>query len=467
MSSQTSIDSTASRSEKSLFRRFWSGESDIQLARDAFSGLATTSVPTRFFQIGIMFILFESLFETAYHSLAFTPFSTRTFIGIHLWPSQMWFIFAGTLIAAANLVKNRFRLNKRIFFNALPMFIVLAVYTIWTFIGIANGNAAAIDLFREMVFAGLSLPAVIYLAQFVKVEDLFDSFLKTSLVVYPLAGINAFLYSFIPLGPSIQLGFLILGSFAYSYYLFKAIKNTGYLIPALLMITPALLMFSKPMLALMFALPPAIAVVSTIITRKQLKYSISKRGLKLISITFVLLIIAVIGAWYLNILLDGRIEYLIRVNFLKERLDESGSVYSGDLSGGRMIIWGNALKLWAESPIIGNGLGTAVPIRNEFIAQIHNYYLQALMDTGLLGTITLVVCWGMWYKRVFKTLATYTWDKEKTIYASLLAYIIAFFIYAIYGLPMVYLAASHFFWICIGLLTVFRPSETKEEEPAV
>jgi O-antigen ligase len=129
-----------------------------------------------------------------------------------------------------------------------------------------------------------------------------------------------------------------------------------------------------------------------------------------------------------------------------------------------MIIWGNALELWAQSPIIGNGLGTAVPIRNEFIAQIHNYYLQALMDTGLLGTITLVVCWWLWYKRVFKTLATYAWDKEKTIYASLLAYIISFFIYAIYGLPMVYLAASHFFWICIGLLTVFRPKDPKVED---
>ena len=463
MNSEASADPSVSSSTKSVFRRFWSGEKDIDVAIEAFAGLATTSVPTRFFQIGFMFILFESLFETAYHSLAFTPFSTRTFIGIHLWPSQIWFIFVGTLIAAANLTKNSYRLNKRIFFNALPMFIVLAVYTIWTFIGITNGNAAAIDLFREMVFAGLSLPAVIYLAQFVKVEDLFDSFLKTSLVVYPLAGVNAFLYQFIPLGPTVQLGFLILGSFAYSYYLFRAIKNTGYLIPAFLMIIPALLMFSKPMLALMFALPPAIAVISTLITRKQLKYSISKRGLKLISITFVLLIVAIAGAWYLNIVLDGRIEYLIRVNFLKERLDESGGVYSGDLSGGRMIIWGNALKLWAESPIIGNGLGTPVPIRKEFIAQIHNYYLQALMDTGLAGTITLVVCWWLWYKRVFKTLATYAWDKEKTIYASLLAYIIAFFIYAIYGLPMIYLAASHFFWIAIGLLTVFKPKASEAD----
>lgn len=462
MISQSTVESSDLTSRKSILSRFWADSSDIEIAREAFAGLAATSVPTRFFQIGVMFILFESLFETAYHSLAFTPFSTRTFIGIHLWPSQMWFIFAGTLIASANIVKNRFRLNKRIFFNALPMFVVLAVYTIWTFIGIANGNAAAIDLFREMVFAGLSLPAIVYLAQFVQVKDLFDTFLKTSLILYPIAGINAFLITFIPFGPGIQLGFLILGSFAYSFYLFKAIKNTGYLIPALLMITPALLMFSKPILALMFALPPAIAVVSTLITRKQLKYSISKRGLKLISITFVLLIFAIIGAWYLNILLDGRIEYLIRVNFLKERLDESGSVYSGDLSGGRMIIWGNALKLWAESPIIGNGMGTAVPIRSEFIAQIHNYYLQALMDTGLIGILALVVSWGMWYKRVFKTLATYTWDKEKTIYASLLAYVIAMFIYALYGLPMVHLGASHFFWVCIGLLTVFKPQESTE-----
>lgn len=441
----------------------WKTGKDIDLARQTFAWLSDTHVPTVFFKVGFILILLELLFETAYHSLAFTPFTTRRFIGVHLWPSQMWFLFLGTAIAVVNLAKNRFTLNRRIFMNAMPMFVVLGVYTIWTFYGIARGNAAAIDLFREMVFAGLSLPAVVYLAQFVKVRDLFDNFIKWCLIIYPLAGLNAFIFRIIPFGPSIQLGFLMLSCFVYSYFLFKAIKNSWYLVPALIMLIPSLLLFSKPIIALMFALPPAIAIISTLITRKQLKYSISRRSLKLLLITVILLVISLVGVWYLNILLDGRIEFLIRMNFLKERIDESGSVYSGDLSGGRMIIWGNALKIWQENWIFGAGMGTAVRIRNETLAQIHNYPLQALMDTGLLGFSLLLVSWWTWYKRVFRTLSTYQWEKEKTIYASLLAYIVAFFIYGLYGLPMIYLGAAHFFWICVALLTVF--STRSDSEP--
>jgi hypothetical protein len=429
-------------------------------AVEAFSYLSTMSIPTMFFKIGIMIILFEHWFEAYYQALALTPYSTRAYIGVHLWPSQIWFIFLGTGIAVGDLFKNNFRIPVRVLKNATPIIVVLAVYTIWSVYGFMAGNRDAITLFREMVFAGISFPALVYLARHVEVRDLFDPFIKWSLIVLTIIAFNTAIYKFAPILPGAQNGLLLISSFAYSYFLYRAIQSNFYIIPAVMVILPILIYFNKPMLVMILFLLGAIAIISTVITRKFQKYSISRRSLKISAIILLVLTLLISGTWYLNIILDGRIELAFRQNFLKERITEGGDLYSGDLSGGRMIIWGNAIKLWKEKPIFGNGMGTAVPIRQETIAQIHNYYLQALMDTGLVGLLILIVCWFRWYRNVFRTIRLYPWDKEKTIYASLLTVVVAYFFYAVYGLPMVYLGASHFFWVVVALLTVMPEPES-------
>lgn len=423
-------------------------------AIDAFGFISFMSVSTVFFKAGILIILFEHWFEAYYQDLALTPYSTRAYIGVHLWPSQIWFIVIGSLIAVGDLFKNNFRIPARVLNNAAPMFIVLAVYTVWSIYGYMAGNKDAIALFREMVLAGFSFPALVYLARHVEVRDLFHSFIKWSLIVSTIIAFNTAIYRFAPFLPGAQNGLLLISSFAYSYFIYKAIKSNFYIIPAVIVILPILIYFNKPMLAMIVFLLFAIALVSTVITKKINTYSISKRSVKISAIIFMIMLLLVTGTWYLNILLDGRIELAFRQNFMKERITESGDFYMGDISGGRMIIWGNAYKLWKEKPIFGNGMGTSVAKRDETIAQIHNYYLQALMDTGLVGLTILIFCWYFWYRRVFQTIRQYPWNKEKTVYASLLTVVIAYFFYATYGLPMVYLGAAHFFWVVIALLTV-------------
>jgi O-antigen ligase len=156
-------------------------------------------------------------------------------------------------------------------------------------------------------------------------------------------------------------------------------------------------------------------------------------------------------------MMDGRIELLIRQNFFKEMVGDRGESNFGDLSGGRMLIWGNAIDLWKESPIVGHGLGIAVTSRGfEVIYQIHNYYLQALMNTGLIGFLLISSAWIIWFRRVFKSLKTLDWNKEKTIYCALLTYIFAYFFYALYGLPMVFSSAAYFFWIAVAFLSLLN-----------
>lgn len=219
------------------------------------------------------------------------------------------------------------------------------------------------------------------------------------------------------------------------------------------------------MLAMIFFMLGAIVIISTVITEKKKKFSISKRSLKISGIVLVIFGLIVVGIVYLNAILDGRLERAFRENFIKERVNESGIVYLGDFSGGRMIIWTNAYKKWQEKPIFGNGMGTSVAKRDETIAQIHNYYLQALMDTGLVGLSILILCWYIWYRRVFRTIRSYEWDKKKTIYASMLSVVVAYFFYATYGLPMVYLGASHFFWVVAALLTVMPKEQSSTNTP--
>lgn len=264
-------------------------------AHEAFSYLASVSIPTLFFKIGLLIVLFEHAFEVYYHALAFTPFSTRAFIGVHLWPSQVWFIMLGTVVAAGDLFKNRFRVPRRVLSNSIPIFAVLGVYFSWSIYGFIVGNSGAMALFREMVFAGFSFPALLYLSKYVKVRDLFDTFIKASLILFPVIVINTVVYKFIPFLPGAQNGLLLLSSFVYSYFLYKAIRSNFYIIPAIMVILPILMYFNKPMIVLILFLPAAIAVISTAITKKIRKYSINRRTLKILGI--IVLIVFALIAW--------------------------------------------------------------------------------------------------------------------------------------------------------------------------
>lgn len=422
------------------------------------------SLSELFFQVGIMIILFEHIFEAYYHSLAFTPFTTRSIVGVHIWPSQVWFIFLGTFVMFSDIIRNKFVIQKKILNNSLPIFMIIGVYLLWGIGGFLNGNDGAMDLFREMVFPSIAFPAILYLSLNINPTDLFDRLIKLSLIFYPFLGINTFVIKITVLFPGTDLGLLMLGSFVYSYFLYKSVQSSLYLIPALLVILPIVLLFSKPMLALVFMIPVIIAFISILVTQKKLKYSINKRTVKIGIAVILIFITSVIGAYYLNIMMDGRIELLLRQNFIKEMVGDRGESNFGDLSGGRILIWGNAIDLWKESPFFGHGLGKEVPSRgSDVIYQIHNYYLQALMNTGIIGFLLLSTAWIIWFRRVFKSLKNLDWNKEKTIYSALLTYIFAYFFYALYGLPMVFSSAAYFFWISVAFLSLMNKPVTDPE----
>jgi len=71
---------------------------------------------------------------------------------------------------------------------------------------------------------------------------------------------------------------------------------------------------------------------------------------------------------------------------------------SRGIHGSRLVLWGDVLPMVRSFPLLGCGLnafGTAYPrrqrvLKSEWVGQAHNEYLQALVDTGVLGAALLV-----------------------------------------------------------------------------
>lgn len=429
-----------------------------------FDALNKVSIATVLFKLGLLIIVFERVFEANYLALAFTPFSTRPYIGIHLWPSQLWFLFFGSLLAVTDLFRRQLRIDRYIVKRSIPIFVVLLVYFLWTFYGLYLGNEAAIDLFREMLYAAFCFPAVLYMAQYVQVEEIFDKYFIITLLVFLFLGVNS---TFIRVAPFIAQptnDILLISSFTYAYFLLLAVWKSVYIVPAFLATLPILVNINKPMIALIGMLPMVIFFLIIVCTRKKLKYSLNIRSLKITGVFVVMFSGIILAAIILNTILDGQIEIIFRDTFIKQRVNTTGQVYFGDMSGGRFTLWTNAIELWKTRPILGNGLGTAVPIRTETLAQIHNYYIQALMDTGIVGTGILTMSWIVWFRRVTSTLRSLEWNYTKILYTALLSYVASNFVFAIYGLPLIYLGAAQFFWVAIALLTVLREEQLQSDE---
>ena len=99
-----------------------------------------------------------------------------------------------------------------------------------------------------------------------------------------------------------------------------------------------------------------------------------------------------------------------------ELMDRMASIHNGartELSGGtRLTIDRDALKMFAQKPVLGWGLGTFPEIYPQFsslstnlqVGMAHNDYLQLLVETGVLGFATMLWCLLTLFRSAFKKL---------------------------------------------------------------
>lgn len=420
--------------------------------------VSMTGIASSFFGIGLLLLLGEALFFRQVSALASTPFSTRTFIAIHLFPSEIWFIALGNSLTAVLLARDRFYVSRRSFDNVKPIFLVLGVYTVWFVYGAAIGNWWALQEFREMVFTAFSLPAILYLAPHVNAAELFKkAFVNVGLLVVPVAS----LYGFISGQFSPPNSLLMLSMFIATYYLFRILYKNKLAVLIFAIITfPVALKFSKPMVAMLLFVIAATVVLAGHANNNSVRWVLSRFKLRIALIIMVVLALLGLMVFAINVRYDGIIEQAFRLYFLKERFTSEGDIYYGNRTGGRFTIWKAALSAWTEKPLFGYGLGATVEAGPYIKVQFHNYLLQALHNTGLLGTVLIIGAWLVWLGRALESVRSWEATHAQILHATMLIYVFGVLFYGLYGHSLSHPPAAQFFWLCVGFLCVYRRSGT-------
>ncbi|WP_245393685.1 O-antigen ligase family protein [Allomeiothermus silvanus] len=156
---------------------------------------------------------------------------------------------------------------------------------------------------------------------------------------------------------------------------------------------------------------------------------------------FVLLVVA---------LFSGILLYVINPHSI-ERFTQIGQEPG---SSTRLKMWSGALAVLQQMPIAGYGAGNAIPAiervtGSEFLEDnVHNYYLQVLLDFGPLGLLSWLwlVFWTMRRSRIF------------TAKDEIGTYLVLYFL----GCFVQFRGAEPLFWFVMGLFLASRGRVNRE-----
>lgn len=411
--------------------------------------ISPASIATVFFAVGITLVAAEALFFEYFAALARSSFTTRNIIGFHLFPSEIWFIFIGNLFLFLIVGNQGFLVAKYPFAECRPIFVILAVYSLWFIYGSLVDNSWALQEFREVVFSAFGLPPTLYFASQLDSRRLFEKFIVPFVLM--LLVITVF---------GAHDSALMLGTFIVSYYILKLLfKNAWSLIGLGLVSLPFLFKFSKPMIALYAFCFGISFLLAAYLNQNSVNWILSKFKLRIAMIALTILIALLIAIAILNSLLGGAIEEIVRLYFLKERLTSSGQTIYADVSGGRFAIWHAAIDSWTQRPLFGYGLGAELEAYSSgwvTKVQYHSYVIQALHNTGLVGLTVIAVCWCTWLLASLRKVLRVRDTDEKILLGSMLAYVFGVLFNGLYGHSLSYPPSALFFWLCIGFLCALR-----------
>jgi len=144
--------------------------------------------------------------------------------------------------------------------------------------------------------------------------------------------------------------------------------------------------------------------------------------------------------------------------YLKEQVRSFAHLKTDQSTNDRMIMWKTALRMFADRPILGQGLGTFMHSFEKFkpksyreIVYAHNCFLQMAVETGILGLLAF-----LWFilsllrkasTRLFMPNDIFLKAVSIGIIGGILAYLVnSFFDNNLYSLPLAAL-----FWAMSGL----------------
>ena len=137
---------------------------------------------------------------------------------------------------------------------------------------------------------------------------------------------------------------------------------------------------------------------------------------------------------------------------LSEALTSTSEV---DATNGRSLLWGRALELWRESPVVGHGWAT---YRYYWEGRIdvatstaHNVFLGLLAEVGIVGLVVYLVAAipplvGLW--RMARNLPSFSGDLRSEVFFAF-SYQIFYLVYCFSGSPL-YDIESYFFYLILS-----------------
>lgn len=99
---------------------------------------------------------------------------------------------------------------------------------------------------------------------------------------------------------------------------------------------------------------------------------------------------------------------LYRFVLMLDRIQQRSHGINVDFTSGRIVLWKNAICLFLSFPFFGAGWGRFAnytsgtfieAVRNEPIKDVHNCFLQLLCETGLIGTLIILIPLFLIYKK--------------------------------------------------------------------
>lgn len=116
-------------------------------------------------------------------------------------------------------------------------------------------------------------------------------------------------------------------------------------------------------------------------------------------------------------------------SFLIEKMTSLNGV--GDTSNGRLSLWNDAIEQFWTSPILGVGVKA---IYNSTGYDVHNTYIQILVETGIIGMLLFVLAIVTMLKNIYSTSQKIFMNQNETINVSLCYGIYILIFLLIYGI---------------------------------
>ena len=147
---------------------------------------------------------------------------------------------------------------------------------------------------------------------------------------------------------------------------------------------------------------------------------------------------------------------IVSPHYVSQRMEKS---FQNGWDTGRIGIWKEAVRLFKERPIFGQGLGGYErynKLNDPNIIHAHNVYLELLSDTGIAGLLSFLYLIGVFLIRSFHDIIKLRSKNSKLILAGLVSSCVSSFIGGLVATNIIVgIAFSSMFWIIIALVSIY------------